>query len=193
MISEQLEFRISQYADGTLAAEEVPALEAVLASDAEARAMLESYRKLNTAIRAELVTPEANWDRLASQISRSVAAVEEADSSGVWGRIGTWTRFAVAAVIVLAIGSAVWFGSRPGNHVNVAKTNPSTPRVELAEVTGPMAETTTKPGIEEVSIGPAPNAPQLSYAAAEDIVYRAPSVVIASSLVQGQDNTALPF
>ena len=38
MITEQLEFRIAQYADGTLPASEVAALESELATSAEARA-----------------------------------------------------------------------------------------------------------------------------------------------------------
>ena len=50
MISEELEFQISQYADGSLSAEETAALEAVLASDSEAAALLADYRKLDATI-----------------------------------------------------------------------------------------------------------------------------------------------
>ncbi len=192
MISEELEFRISQFADGTLPAEEVAALEATLAGDAEARAMLASYRKLDSAIRAEMTTPAMDWDRLSTQISRTIAAHDEAMTTGVWGRIGVWGKMAVAAMILLAIGGAALILLRPGVRTDLA-IKPTAHRIELAEVTGPVAESASSVGVEDVAIGPAPSASSASYAAAEDIVYHAPLVVIASSQFQRQDSAALPY
>ena len=64
MIDETLEFRISQYADGTLPAAEVADLEAILASDAEARALLDEYRKLDVVLKRE--TPVLPRDQVGS-------------------------------------------------------------------------------------------------------------------------------
>ena len=77
MEREQLEFQISQYADGTLPAEDVAALEAVLASDAEARALLEDFRKIETSIKRETALPAMDWDRLRKRISNAVAAEDD--------------------------------------------------------------------------------------------------------------------
>ena len=47
MIREELEFRIAQYADGTLPASQRAALEAELAADGAARELLAQYRQLH--------------------------------------------------------------------------------------------------------------------------------------------------
>src|SRR5439155_12419775 len=108
MEREQLEFQISQYADGTLPAEDVAALEAVLASDAEARALLEDFRKIETSIKRETALPAMDWDRLRKRISNAVAA-EDDRASRVY-RIGAWWgRVAVAAIVLIAVGSVVLF------------------------------------------------------------------------------------
>jgi anti-sigma factor RsiW len=79
MHRDDLEFQIAQYADGTLPADQREALEAVLAADAGARAMLEAYRKLDAALAEDRAArPLAvRWDRLAEQISSKIA--ERAD------------------------------------------------------------------------------------------------------------------
>src|SRR4051812_13161780 len=81
MFDEQLEFQISQYADGTLPADEVAALEAILAADADARALLEEFRSLNASLKRELPLPAVRWDRLAEHLSAAVAAETEADTA----------------------------------------------------------------------------------------------------------------
>jgi len=77
VIDERLEFQISQYADGTLPAGDVAALEAVLASNAEARALLAEYQSLDGSLKRELPLPAMNWDRLAAHLSGAVAAEDE--------------------------------------------------------------------------------------------------------------------
>jgi anti-sigma factor RsiW len=80
MNRDELEFSIAQYADGTLPADRRAALEAVLAADAGARAMLDAYRKLDAALADDRAArPLAvRWDRLAERISSGVA--EHADA-----------------------------------------------------------------------------------------------------------------
>jgi anti-sigma factor RsiW len=51
MTPDQLEFSISQYIDGALAPLEQAVLDEVLATDANARALLEQYRKLNALVK----------------------------------------------------------------------------------------------------------------------------------------------
>src|SRR5947208_8726835 len=121
MDREALEFQISQYADGTLPAGDVAALEARLADDAEAREMLAEYRRLDAHLARHLPPmPNVNWDRLAAHLSTAVAA--EADAVPVVaGRIGpasasTWTwrsRFAIAASVAIVLGTgALLFKAR---------------------------------------------------------------------------------
>ncbi len=208
MIDEQLEFRISQYADGSLPAEEIAALEALLASDAEARAMLESYRKLEVAMKRELTLPAVNWDRLAGHFSDALTAAEAQERSTYKIHVSTrtfvsrtWGRLAIAATVLLAIGTAAWLTLRPAHPTNVAmdvpaptSISPHNPTlVAIAEISGPAAEASNGPAVEEVAIGPSPAAQHTNYAAAEDIIYRTPHVVIASSQLERQDSAWLPF
>src|SRR5688572_11519124 len=143
MISEELEFRISQYADGTLAAEEVAALEALLASDEEARTLLASYRKLDATLKREMPLPAVNWDRLGEHLSDAVAESERPVTIKLftWGRAA---RVAVAAMIVIAIGSVIFRQSKPAAFEEVVIVNPTASSTALAsavvEVTGPATE-----------------------------------------------------
>ena len=194
MISEELEFRISQYADGSLPAEEVDALEAALASDAEARAMLADYRKLDTQLKRQFVLPAMNWERLAGHLSDAVAAADERAYASSPMRIGNWVRVAIAAMVVLAVGSAAWLGMRPAKSTDVAIKPTAHPALlAVAEVSGPRVETSKQPTVEEVAIGPSKSASGVNYAIAEDLVYRTPRVVIASSGSIGQDTSSLPY
>jgi anti-sigma factor RsiW len=75
MIREELEFRIARYADGDLTGAEGLAVEAELAADAEARALLAEYQTLRTAIEeaAGPALPKVHWDRLEQLLSVAVA------------------------------------------------------------------------------------------------------------------------
>src|SRR5437763_2310389 len=71
MTLEQLEFSITQYLDGTLPAEEVGALEARLASDPQARAMLDEHRALTDLLRSQ-PGPALDWAEVAGDLSAMV-------------------------------------------------------------------------------------------------------------------------
>jgi anti-sigma factor RsiW len=73
MTSEELEFSISEYLDGNLSADASTALEARLEEDADARALLDEYRRLNAVMRAPVGLPEIGWDQLAGHLSNAVA------------------------------------------------------------------------------------------------------------------------
>src|SRR5437867_420636 len=115
MDREQLEFRISQYVDGTLSAADVAALEATLASDAEARALLEDFRKIDGTFKSTpLPLPAVNWERLAESIS---AAIAEEDRATTSIPIRAWRvrRVAIAAAVLIAVGTVVLWPRRTGH------------------------------------------------------------------------------
>src|SRR5215210_1346024 len=107
MTRDELEFSISQYLDGTLAAAERDALEERLATDAEARAVYAEYEALNGAFAAMPAVPEIDWDQFAGKISAAVAREELPAQSY---RIGSWFRpvrlAAIAASLLVAGGIA---------------------------------------------------------------------------------------
>jgi anti-sigma factor RsiW len=73
MMTEQLEFLLSQYADGTLPAEQRAEVELRLAEDEEARSVLAEYRKLDEALVTSRGAPAVQWDEFAAQIGDAVA------------------------------------------------------------------------------------------------------------------------
>src|SRR5687767_5064965 len=71
MTLEQLEFSITQYLDGTLPPEELGALEQRLATDPQARALLDEHKFLTALLRSEAV-PEMDWADVARDLSAVV-------------------------------------------------------------------------------------------------------------------------
>ena len=72
MMQDDLEFRIAQYADGTLSAAEAVEVRRHLAEDPDGRALFEAYAKLDGALNA-LPLPEVRWEALAERISQAAA------------------------------------------------------------------------------------------------------------------------
>src|SRR5215213_8254065 len=109
MIDEQLEFLISQYADGSLPESERALVELRLQTDTEARTLLDEYRALDTSLKGSMPLPAVNWDRLAEHLSDAVDQQRETRAATVLGRIGHFGRLAIAACVVLAVGGvALW-------------------------------------------------------------------------------------
>jgi anti-sigma factor RsiW len=185
MDREQLEFQISQYADGTLPATEAAALEATLASDAAARELLEEYRQLDVMLKRELPLPQMNWERLADHLSDSVAKEDAATRTIAWP-LRQWGRVAVAAMVLIAVGLGVWRG-RSGT-TQLVSTQPA-----VMEITGPAPERAAGPAVAIITIDASPLAKQNNYRAAETIVYRPSRVLIASGPSDRQDTRPLPY
>jgi negative regulator of sigma E activity len=182
MVSEELEFSISQYLDGTLSESESAALEERFATDAEARAILAEYQQLNSALQQNLPLPAVDFDALAMKISSAVAN-EELPQRRLF--IGTWqtrTGIAIAASVLLAIGIAVKL---------YAPTKPSPPslaQTAVIEVAGPSAELAGAKPIVDISISPAPGLAQNNWRIAEDVIYRPARVTwLASTIDNSQD------
>jgi anti-sigma-K factor RskA len=203
MNREQLEFSISQYADGTLPAAETAALETTLANDADARALLEEFRKLDAIVKTtEIPLPAVDWDRFADHLSRAVAEEDRATTSiPIRPRGGAWwvKRVAIAAVVVLAAGVALLW-PRHGGHSEIAKVSgpqvPTAPAVAIVQVGGPEIASGA-PNVQVSLVEPAAAVQQqANYRIAEDIIYRPPHVVIASGLGDRQDSSSrssLPY
>ena len=190
MIDEQLEFRISQYADGSLPAAEVADVEAAIAADAEARALLEEYRQLDVVLKREVPSiPPIKWDRLAEHISK---AVDDEDRATTTYSISTWwvRSAAVAAVVAIAFATVSLWPHRKSD-VATTETNPPPVAVAMIEVGGP--EESAKPAVEEISVEPSALAEAENFRITEDIVYRPSRVVINSGDVDRQDGSRLPY
>jgi len=202
MIDEQLEFQIAQYADGTLPAAEIPALERVLADNADARALLDEYRRLDATLKRELPVPAMNWDRLATHLRDAVAAEDRATTTIAWP-LRNWGKIAAAAAILLVVGTIALLQLRPTAPVTTVVVNnppssvqngtPSTNVTVVVVVTGPVAQTTDATPVVEINVGPSAWAKQTNYGVTDQVVYRQPRVMIASGQLDRQDSGRLPF
>ena len=199
MTREQLEFQISQHADGTLPADEVAALEAVLAADAEARALLEEYRSLDSSLKRELPLPEVKWDRLAAHISSKVAkAADEEERAAapipLFARLRPLLSIAASLLVGFGVATLVYRnGPSGGNgeHHNAPATPAVTVAVNSIQISGPSRDRGAQPTVVAIDVDASPVAKRV--AAANAVVYRPPRVVIASSQTPGQDTQRLPY
>jgi anti-sigma factor RsiW len=176
MTHDQLEFLISQYLDGTLPAEEKAALEQSLTSNVEAQQILSEYRSLNDLLRTQLpALPEINWDQFANDTSRAIA---EEEAPVLRMRIFTWSRLAIAASVILALGIG-FLVSRHGGTLEPAKPQ------SIARIEGPSAQAATQPAVAQISVGPANELAESQYPL--DGIVMSPSSV---SLIASNDDSA---
>ena len=211
MIDEQLEFQISQYADGSLPESERALVELRLLSSTEARDLLTEYQSLDASLKSAMPLPAVNWNRFADHLSDVVDEHREARATTVLGRIGNWGRLAVAACVVLAVGGvALWTQSdAPSGTGTSIVTNipappaPVTPPASTQVpptaparviVRGPTAEAPASPPVVVVRVGASPRAIEDNWRVAEGVV-TGPSraVWIASGYDAAQDTERLPY
>lgn len=198
MASEELEFSISQYADGTLADEQRVALESRLADDPEAQALLAEDRSLTDLLRSA-PTPEVRWDRLAESISAGIdrAMEERAAGASWWFRHRLPAGLAVAASVLIAIGIAVHI-LLPGNSSTEIR-GPVKPlgseTTAMLNVQGPEADAPSGPQVTQISIGAGGSYAHDSSLApyADEMDNRPSRVVIASGLAQEQPRVGYPY
>jgi anti-sigma factor RsiW len=178
MTRDELEYAISQYLDGTLMPLERDALEEHLATDADARAILEEYRKLNTALKSTLPEPAIAWDRLAAEISRGLQE-EETPIRHYSLHQSKWVRgLAIAASLLLVVSIVAHFAP-------TTSSNPSKPSGTLI-VAGPAIEQSAGPVVSEISIGHSETVAQ-DWRAAEEVISRPSVVLIDQARPSGQD------
>ena len=198
MISEELEFSISQYLDGTLSPVEREALERILEENAEARALLEEYRRLNIVLRRSPF-PAMNSDALATSISSAIDDAEDERMAQRY-RMPAWVRavampFSLAAsvLIVASIGIQTYLSHNsvnPGPSVS----HPTTTYEQMAIEIGPPSAAPTGPSQMDVSIGPgaAIKDEPLVVQYSSDIISVPSHVTIASGGPPVQDVEASP-
>jgi anti-sigma factor RsiW len=204
------EYSISQYLDGALPDEERAALEARVARDAQARALLEEYRRLDVAMKS-VALPEVRWGALASAISAAVERTIDSRQKELAApsyRLPTWVRFAaplaMAASVLIAAGVGIRaYLSRP--HQDIAKRSvhiaqshspvPQAVQVASVQVSGPAADRAEGPSVVQISIGLAKSAHgEPTVSSYNDAVVTRPShVSVASGIAPSHDVQPLAF
>jgi anti-sigma factor RsiW len=194
-VPEELEFRIAQYADGTLDDAERELVEAALEEQPAARLLLAEYDALGATLNSakQETLPAVRWDRLAQEISAAVAREaeseyvevagkiepgERAQSYPIFGWLRSPMRLAAAASVLLAvsIGVAV-LRPKPGVEqpvVPVAKG----PVVQIVE--GPLAEVAKGEAVEAITIGPPPDRTEFATGFTDDMITRPSRSYVAS-------------
>lgn len=198
MTTDELEFSITQYLDGTLDEAERPAMEALLAGNAEARAVLGAQRHLTELLRSAPV-PEVRWDVLSNSIAAAIdQQMEERTARASWWlRLRAPVGIAAAASVLLASAIAIHslLGTKPDatRQVNPGLVATATPAMI---VHGPQADGPEGPVAIQISIGPGGQYASEPSAApyADDIDGQSSRVLVASGLSPEQTATVgFPF
>lgn len=212
MTTDELEFSISQYLDGTLPATERDALETRLGSDAGARALYAEYESLQGVLKAAPL-PTVRWDAFAEHISAAVAREEMPAQSY---KLTSWfrtARVAIAASVLVATGIGFTLLNRGGQSgvgddktvVQLPPVAPDAPRqtIVIVRVDRPAAaagdtthvvvEVNTQP--VRIAVGPTPatDSQPAGRLYADGVVTRRSRAVIVSAAPLGQDGAATPF
>ena len=198
MIDDNLQFALSQYADGTLAETQRGAVEQLLVHDAEARQTVAEHRRLNMLLAASVrPLPSVDWPRLTQQIS---AAIDRSHSIPGTAAIGAeqtaseaysmaWGRgplaWAIAASLVIA-SSLVWISLQESSKVTatLAIAPPAIiepiQRAQVADVRVFQGETASGLAVIHVSVGPSSAIEQASlWQLYPEVVQRPTSISIA--------------
>lgn len=199
MTRDELEFQISQYLDGTLAEPEQSALEARLAVDSEARALLDAYRRLDVALKAAPL-PAVDWDRFADQVCAAVSEQqEETARSYRIGSFRTMAGLAVAASVIVGIGVGIRMLQRPGpgQPTGPIAIDPGATRAatEIVIVDArPAAPVASASPVEVIAVGPSRTLQDRPGFAGyhDDVVTRRSQGLIARSGQPVHDATFLP-
>jgi negative regulator of sigma E activity len=200
MTRDELEFSISQYLDGTLAEAEEAALESRLASDADARALLGEYRRLDRTLKSAPL-PAFDYGALSDRISAAVSREAEPAQSYRLHWVRTAAALAIAACVVIAVGVGIRrLGpagqTDPRQQAVVPPTVPA-PAIERKQIVvvdgGPRSQPSTAP-VEILAVGPSPAAgdgPALARYQ-EDLISRPSQVIIARTGRGAEEGAILP-
>ena len=104
--------QLSAYLDGELSAAESAEIERLVATDPEARELLDALRRTVESVRElpRLAAPDQLFNGLTDRIERAqlLNGVPEATDVAGGGRWSRWGLVASAAVVVLAVGGGFW-------------------------------------------------------------------------------------
>jgi anti-sigma factor RsiW len=172
MISEEIEFQISQYVDGTLSVPQRKIVDDLVLADPGAARVLAEYRRLNAQLESLRVSPAIEWDRLTDRIS---GAIDKADEPAVAGRIGFFqARWRIAATVLVA-ASALLVAKHAMRSKPVGQ--PTVP-AGVVDVQGPHAEVAAGKPTEDVSVGPSPALAARDSRYGEGVIGQGPSKVV---------------
>lgn len=177
MIDDRLQFALTQYLDGELPKVERSALEARLAADPEAQALLDEYTRLDHLLQTASPLPAINWDRLANRISDALEEQSQARTFSFRLFIGA-PQLAVAASILLAIGLAFFFHRSP---------SPIAPASASLDVHVLQTDPVSGPSLLNVAIGPAPSAEAPRDSFVDGLVHTSSVVMIENGRQHAQD------
>jgi len=184
MSADQLEFAISRYIDDALPEPERSALEEVLARDAEARQVHEEYRRLDALVRADAHVPQVRWDKLESHLAGALAHEELPGRSFAMPWLRNAGRIAIAASVLLVVGLGII-------SYRSHESAPLPARVEI--VVGPSNEPATATLVEQIAIGPSPQAAHEWRYADAGVIARPTVVLIDRAPGPVQDIEPMPY
>lgn len=173
MLPEELEFRLTEYLDGSLPPDQRPQIERILAQNPAARAQLHEYRRLDGFLRDAMPVPMIDWDRLAGKISSAID--NRRTGAGVFRLPRFWIPAAAALAASVALGLAIASYMRP------IQTPPVQPRA-FALVTGPQSQVPTGTTLADVhlSLAPPPGNASIQYLDVQGVVVQASHVSISA-------------
>jgi anti-sigma factor RsiW len=196
MTRDELEFSLSQYHDGTLGPVERAAVDEVLATDADARAMLAEIGRLDALIKRTPGAPAIAWDKFQAQVSIALDEVEAPAAPTI--RIGNWTRV-VGGVVALAAAVAIVVSVAVRNQSTESTNTGGAAIVEVAVGPaggGAMPNVDVRPSVNvataDVSIGPSPQMAMSGWQYDSPFLERPGHVVIAVSPEPVQDGGGSP-
>jgi anti-sigma factor RsiW len=181
-ISEDDEFAITEYLDGTLSSEDRAALEQRIAGEPALANLMEEYRALDGVVRSAMPMPAVKWDVLAERLSESIDA--QSQRQGMY--IGNWLklpmRLAAAAMILIVVGLGILIMIANGGR-----------KPELAvEIVGPEESTQAKVAQVEFDMSPAVAQSGTDWYAAGDVVTMPSTLDVAFSTPAFQGDSS-PF
>lgn len=189
MLTEDVEFQISQYVDGTLSRTQRAQVDSLLATDPHARQLLAEFTRLNAHLGQLRTTSAAGakWDQIARHISTHVdqaeAVDEQVDEPAVAGRIG-FANFKWRIAATLLIAATALIVVRQSNRPHGTALPAAAPEGMLS-VTGPQAEVAAGPEASEISVGPSPALARRSDSRyGEGVISQGPSRVVIQANAQ---------
>jgi anti-sigma factor RsiW len=199
MTHDQLEFSINQYLDGTLPENERAALEALIANDAEAQALVAEDRSLTALLQSQSL-PDVQWDRFAESVSAAIDAQleERVDRASQWLRMRLPTGMAIAACALLAIGLGIHLlsqSSQPAGPTSITSSQGRQVATAIISVEGPQSDAPNGPVVSQISIEAGGSYAKDSSLSpyADEMDNRPSRVVIASGLNTEQSRSSFPY
>jgi hypothetical protein len=205
--AEQFEFALGQLADGTLAAEELPRVEARLLGNPAASSFLQAENRLTQVLKSPDFLPAVRWDRYAAHLSAAVAEASDPPSIKLFptGWQFAAAKWAVAAAVVICsiIGVRGYLAHHPNPSSEIAKATQPVPSPQMVAVAnqkidvqigGSDFQPTAGPMVAEINIGAGPDSAGAEVPSfAEGIIARSPRSLIASSSPVEQDSSMMPY